>query len=57
MGVGDVPHDPLDTALVRRRRPLGWILHLRGWLRSSLAVVGAPLAAAAALVGLAQFLD
>ena len=36
---------------------LSWILHLRGWLRSSLAVVGAPLAAAAALVGLAQFLD
>ena len=36
---------------------LGWILHLRGWLRVSLAVVGAPLVAAAALVGLALFLD
>jgi hypothetical protein len=30
---------------------------LRGWLRGSLAVVGAPLVAAAALVGLALFLD
>jgi len=36
---------------------LGWILHLRGWLRGSLAVVAAPLAAAAVLVGLALFLD
>ena len=36
---------------------LGWILHLRGWLRSSLAIVGAPLVAAAALVGLVVFLD
>ncbi len=35
---------------------LGWILHLRGWLRGSLAVA-APLAAAAVLVGLALFLD
>ena len=36
---------------------LGWMLHLRGWLRGSLAVVVAPLAAAAALVGLVVFID
>ena len=36
---------------------VGWILQLHGWLRSALAVVGAPLAAAAALAGMALFLD
>ena len=36
---------------------LSWILHMRGWLRSSLVVIGTPVAAAVVLVGLALFFD
>ena len=34
---------------------LGWILHLRGWLRGSLAVVGAPLGRGRSAGGIGAF--